>query len=62
MKRKIKLFKTIDPLLIGLLIGGIIVSVKWIPLNAFLIRDLFFAFSPLFLFFYKGLSTEQEMM
>lgn len=50
IKRTLKLFKMIDPLLIGVLIGTIIWSVKWAPINVALIRDLVFAISPLFLF------------
>lgn len=60
MKRKIEIFKTIDPLLIGILIGGIIVLAKWIPVNFSLIRDLVFALSPLFLFLHKEPKIEQE--
>lgn len=60
LKRKIKVFKIIDPLLIGILIGGIIISAKWIPVNFSLIRDLVFALSPLFLFLHKESKTERE--
>lgn len=52
-KRKIKMFKTIDPLLIGMLIGAIIVSIDLLPINGELLRDLFFGLSPLFLFINK---------
>lgn len=60
MKRRIEIFKIIDPLLICILIGGIIVSVKWIPVNFSLIRDLVFALSPLFLFLHKEPEIEQK--
>lgn len=50
IKKPINYFEKLDPVLIGILIGGYITSVKVLPIDFALIRDSFFMLAPLLLF------------